>query len=185
MYTAIKLIGKIIADGTGLTKLLGGTTNAETVHITTEVNDEQLMELNKEILKCNTTVEIDTVVKDQGLDKIEGLSAYLKELYSTGNLKNLSIDDVNKFAINQRYNDIANAAHGFKGVKQAIDEYNKGIEEGTLNTDKFVSTISSSNTNLGKYLSNLKGAEGNIFSYAGSLVTATARTITLEATTIM
>lgn len=176
------MIGKIIADGTGFTKLLGGTINAETVHITTEVNNKQLTKLKEDILKCNTTVEIDTVVKDQGLDKIEGLSAYLKELYSTGNLKNLNINDVNKFAINQRYNDIANQANGFKGVNAAIKEYNALTD--TASKSKLAETINTTNTSLGKYLSNLKGAEGNIFSYAGSLVTATAKTIALEAATM-
>lgn len=181
MYKAIKLIGKNIADNIGLTEFLGGATYAETVHITTKINKEQLTELYKEIRKCNTTVQIDTVVREQGLDKIAGLSEYLKELYSTGNLYKLNINGVNKFAISQRYVDIAEQAKGFTGVNTAINEYNNLTEESEKL--KFAETIKASNSSLGQYLIGLKCGTASLKEYAGSLVVASAKTMALETAT--
>lgn len=43
--------------------------------------------------------------------------------------KDISLAGVNDLIQNQNYNNIANAAHGYKGVKQAIDEYNNSLKK--------------------------------------------------------
>ena len=91
----------------------------------------------------------------------------------------------------QHYKNIADQAHGFKGVKNAINKYNAGITQTDFDTEKFVSTVNLANPSLGKYLSSLKDANGQyrkadagLNGYAGSLITATAKTVALQAATM-
>lgn len=118
------MIGKILAERWGWTEKLGGAQNA-VVHITTEVENSKLIQLKKDIQDCNTTAQVDVVIKEHGLSNIKGLPEHIKGLYGKGEIDKLNIGDVNKFTINQRYNDIADQAHGFKGVKKAINSYNE------------------------------------------------------------
>lgn len=177
------MIGKILADHWGWTEKLGGTQN-ETINITTNVEDSKLKQLKKDIKNCNTTAQVDVVIKEHGLSNIKGLPEHIKGLYKNGKIDKLDIGDVNKFTVSQRYNDIADQAHGFTGVKTAIDEYNKGIKDGSVNTIKFSEVISQSNSSLGAYLTNLNGAKAGIFSYGKSLAIATVKTFTLETATM-
>ena len=91
----------------------------------------------------------------------------------------------------QHYKNIADQAHGFKGVKNAINKYNAGITQTDFDTEKFVSTVNLANPSLGKYLSSLKDANGQyrkadagLNGYAGSLITAAAKTVALQAATM-
>lgn len=127
------MIGKILADRWGWTKKLGGTEN-EIVHITTEVKDEKVKQLKKDIRDCNTTAQVDVVIKEHGLSNIKGLPEHIKEVYEKGEIDKLKLSDVNKFTITQRYNDIADQAHGFTGVKKTIKEY-KNTEKYTYKTN--------------------------------------------------
>lgn len=129
------MIGKILAEHWGWTEKLGGTQNA-TVHITTEVKDSKLQQLKKDIQACNTIAQVDVVIKEHGLSNIEGLPEHIKGLYEKGEIDKLNIGDVNKFALNQRYTDIANQVHGITGVMNAIDEYNDTLIENEDHTFK-------------------------------------------------
>ncbi len=88
------------------------------------------------------------------------------------------------------YKNIADQAHGFFGVKGAIDAYNNSLEDTNVDTNKLVETIGKSNSALGKFLTNLKKTDGSfakaengIVGYGISLVGATAKTIALEVAT--
>lgn len=184
------MIGKILADHWGLTEKLDGTQN-ETINITTKVEDSKLQQLKKDIKKCNTTAQVDVVIKEHGLSNIEGLPEHIKGLYKKGEIDKLDIEDVNKFTVSQRYNDIADQAHGIIGVKKAIDEYKDSLikyEDGTTraseDTKKLCEAISQSSSSLGTYLTNLNGTKAGIFSYGKSLATATIKTFALETATM-
>lgn len=177
------MIGKILADRWGWTAKLGGV-EKETVHITTKVEQGELDNLIRDIKKCNTTAQVDVVIKEHGLSNIKGLPEHIKEVYEKGEIDKLQLSDVNKFALNQRYRDIADQAHGFTGVNVAIKEYNDGIKKGTLDTTKFAETISQSNSSLGNYLTKLDGAKAGIFDYGKSLANATIKSFALEAATM-
>ena len=173
------MIGKILADRWGWTEKLGGT---QTVKVATKVEKSEVIQLKKDIKDCNTTTQVDVVIKQHGLSDIKGLPEHIKELYENGKIKDLKISDVNKFAINQRYTDIANQAHGFTGVNAAIKEYNKLTDEGSKT--KFAETISQSNSSLGKYLTGLDSTTAGMGEYISSLATATLKTFSLQAATM-
>lgn len=184
------MIGKILADRWGWTKKLGGTEN-EIVHITTEVKDEKVKQLKKDIRDCNTTAQVDVVIKEHGLSNIKGLPEHIKEVYEKGEIDKLKTSDVNKFALNQRYNDIADQAHGIIGVKKAINEYNESLiryedntTEASEGTTKLCGAISQSNSSLGKYLTGLNGATAGMGKYALSLTTAALKTFALKTATM-
>ncbi len=77
---------------------------------------------------------------------------------------------------------IADQAHGFRGVSTAIEEYNKLTD--TAAKTKLAETINSTNTSLGNYLTGLDGATAGIFNYGKSLATATLKTFALETATM-
>lgn len=122
-------------------------------------------------------VQVDLYLKTHGLDKVEGLKDYILN-------NDIKQDSVNNLIQTQNYKNIASQAHGFIGVRKAIDEYNKGIKNGSLNTEKFNTTISQSNSSFGKYLTGLKGTKAGMGNYAASLVTATAKTFALKTATM-
>ena len=186
-----KMIGKILLD-----KLEGIKKNSETgnpkIKPIIEVNDKKIKELRKKLQDCNSTVKIDTVIDESEFAKVEGLSAHIKELYEKGAINKLNAkNDVAPFVQNQYYTDIANQAHGFKGVNEAIQKYNKLTDDASKS--KLVDTIAKSNASLGEYLSGLEDADGKfgkasigLGGYAGSLATATLKTVALNvATTAM
>ncbi len=184
------MIGKILADRWSWTEKLGGTKNA-TVKITTEVAKEELDKLKQVIQDCNTTAQVDVVIKKHGLSDIEGLPEHIKELYEKGEIGKLKTGDINGFIQTQNYQNIADAAHGYSGVKQAIDAYNESLQtntDGTVtataNTEELVTAIGSANSSLGKYLTGLNGTTAELGNYVGSLVTATLKTFALQAATM-
>ena len=81
--------------------------------------------------------------------------------------------------------DIYLKKHGLEHVEDLKDYIlNNDIRDGNLNIEKFNGTISQSNSSLGKYLTSLNGAKAGMDSYAGSLITATAKTVALQAATM-
>lgn len=147
------------------------------------MNDRELNKLKQNIQDCNTTAQVDVVIKEHGLSDIEGLPQHIKELYKKGEISNLKGSDVNNFINQQNYKNIAEQAHGFLGVKKAIDEYKKGLKETDFDIGKFIEAIKQSNSSLGEFLEGLDGAEGGLLDYAGSLATATLKSAAMEAIT--
>ena len=92
----------------------------------------------------NDPVQVDLYLKAHGLNEVEELKNYILN-------NNIKRDSVNNLIQTQNYKNIADQAHGFKGVKNAINKYNAGITQADFDTEKFVSTISSGNPSLGKY----------------------------------
>lgn len=183
------MIGKILDDRWDWTEKIGGTKN-ETVKITTKVKFKELQQLKEAIRDCNTTAQVDVVIKEHGLSDIEGLPEHIKKLYEKGEIDNLETDDVNKFVNDQNYKNIANQAHGYKGVKAAIDEYNESIiknQDGTTKasdgTKRLSEAILQGNSSLGKYLISLNGSTTEIFSYGKYLATAAVKTFALQTAT--
>ena len=129
-------------------------------------------------------VQVDLYLKAHGLNEVEELKNYILN-------NNIKRDSVNNLIQTQNYKNIADQAHGFKGVKNAINKYNAGITQTDFDTEKFVSTVNLANPSLGKYLSSLKDANGQyrkadagLNGYAGSLITAAAKTVALQAATM-
>ncbi len=153
------MIGKTLADRLGWTEKLGGTKN-DAVNITTKIERTELDDLILDIKKCNTTAQVDVAIKEHGLSDIEELPEHIKKLYEKSDIDKLKTGNVNKFITNQQnYKNIADQAHGFLGVKKAIDEYNAELiecDDGTTKasdgTKKLTKAISQSNSSLGKYL---------------------------------
>ena len=185
IYTVTKAkdkngLGKALLDYIGVTEKLGGTKDYS-LDITTKVDKTAFDALKAEIQACNTTVEIDTVIKEHKLENIEGLSEHIKELYKKGNLNQVTPDSINSFIQNQNYSNIADVAHGFNGVNTAIKEYNKVVLNSTQDTDKFINAISKSNPKLADCMKNFKTGSMSMTDYGFSLATATIKTFALEA----
>ncbi len=176
------MIGTTLLDKFEVTDKLGGAQN-KTINIATEIDNKELWQLKEAIQKCNTTAQVDIVIKEHGLDNIEGLPEHIKELYEKGEISNLKASNVNNLINQQNYKNIAQQAQGIKGVKQAIDFYNDGIKNGTLNVEDFNDTMTQSNSSLGKYLIGLNGGTAGLGGYAASLATATLKTIGLSVAT--
>lgn len=181
----LKLIGKTILDSIGWTEKLGGVIQPkiEPILEIDNLKDFWLFKADIEALEKDP-VQIDLYLKEHGLDKVKGLKDYILN-------NDIKQSSVNNLIQTQNYKNIADQAHGFLGVKKAIDEYNDSLiknEDGTTKasdgTKKLSETISQSNSSLGKYLTNLKGADAGMIGYAGSLATATIKTFALEAATM-
>lgn len=171
------MIGKTILDSIGLTEKLGGTIQPKIEPIV-QMNTKQFDTFKADLDKLEKDpVQVDLYLKAHGLEQVERLKDYILN-------NDVKQDSVNDLITQQNYTNIAEQAHGFKGVKQAIDEYNKGIKEGTLDTEKFVSTINTSNSSFGKYLTGLNGAEAGMGKYAISLVGAKIKTVALQTATM-
>lgn len=147
-----------------------------------KINSTKIDELKEAIQKCNTTAQVDVIIKEHGLDNIEGLPEHIKELYEKGEINSLERSDVNNLINQHNYKTIANQAHGLSGVNNAIKEYNKLSDKSSRS--KFAEAMSQGNASLGDYLKGLNGASGGLVGYAGSLAAASLKTIGLRAATI-
>ena len=178
------MIGKIISDRLGLTKLLGGEVNQVYKPIVKlDVIDDEWKTLINEIKAANgDTVKINLAIDKAGLKGVEGLQDYVMNQVNNG--KEIDNGSINNLIQTQNYKNIADQAHGFLGVKKAIDKYNNGIKDGSLNTEKFNEAISQSNSSLGKYLTGLDSTTAGMGEYISSLATATLKTFSLQAATM-
>ena len=185
------MIGKIIADFSGLTEKWGGEKNGgfdEIKQIKTNigVNRTEWEKFKQEVKAADgDEIKIKAAIDDSELKQLknlDGLYDYAVNQSSAG--KDVDLGSVNNLIQTQNYKTIADQAHGFLGVKKAIDKYNNGIKDGSLNTEKFNETISQSNSSLGNYLTGLDGATAGILSYGKSLATATLKTFSLQAATM-
>lgn len=172
------MLGKIAADAWGWTEKLGGEKN-QVVKIRTEVDKDEVKDLEKEIAKLDgDEVRIRAAVDKSSLRDIDGLADYAVSQSKNG--KSISFEGVNQ--LNNDY--IAKQAHGYAGVNAAIKEYNNLKKDSIDKANKFAETIGKSNANLGKYLTGLKNTTGGMGGYAISLVKATVKTVALEAATM-
>ena len=73
---------------------------------------------------------------------------------------------------------------GFKKVSSAIAQYNALATSGTQKQNEFSTAVATTNGRLGGYLRGLGGAKANLGGYVNSLVSATAKTIALQAATM-
>lgn len=175
------MIGKTSLDKIEVTEKPSSTKN-ETFNIITKISDKELQQLKKNIQDCNTTAQVDVIIKEHGLDNIENLPEHIKELYKNGEINNLERTDVNNLINQQNYKTIADQAHGLSGVNKAINEYNKLSDKSSRS--KFAEAMSQSNASLGDYLKGLNGASGGLVGYAGSLAAASLKAIGLRAATM-
>lgn len=161
------MIGKIISDRFGITEFFGGTVNKK-ISFETEIDDDELDELVAKIKTLDgDEIRIRAAVDESSLRNIDGLADYAIDRAKQG--KNISKEGVTEL-LNKN---IADQAHGIKGVNVAIKEYNKLTTEASKT--KFAKAITQSNSSLGNYLKGLKDVDAGIISYAGSLVATTAK----------
>ncbi len=185
MTNQVKSLGKTLLDNSGITEWLGGKINIKDKSIPVYIDKTDWNNFKAELDALEKDpVQVDLYLKAHGLEQVEGLKDYILN-------NDIKQNSVNELITQQNYTNIAKQASGFKGVNQAIDAYNASLQknsddtiEATANTEKLVNAISTTNTSLGKYLTGLNGAKAGLDSYAGFLVTATARTIALEAATM-
>ncbi len=180
---AIKLIGKTIADISGITGKLGGTKNVLYTPVTL-TNTENFNELKNAIQSCNTTVRIDTVLEEHGLQKVQNLSEHIKELYTNNKLNTLSNENINEFINQHNYNNLAQTSKGITGISNAITEYNKNIAGSEANARKFSQAVQSTNSNFAGYISGLNGGKASLAGYSAQLVAAKAKTFALQTATM-
>ena len=128
------MIGKIISDRLGLTKLLGGEVNQVYKPIVKlDVIDDEWKTLINEIKAANgDTVKINLAIDKAGLKGVEGLQDYVMNQVNNG--KEIDNGSINNLIQTQNYKNIADQAHGFLGVKKAIDAY-KNTEKYTYKTN--------------------------------------------------
>ena len=185
------MIGKIIADFSGLTEKWGGEKNGgfdEIKQIKTNigVNRTEWEKFKQEVKAADgDEIKIKAAIDDSELKQLknlDGLYDYAVNQSSAG--KDVDLGSVNNLIQTQNYKTIADQAHGFLGVKKAIDSYNEGIKNGTLDVAKFNETISQSNSSLGKYLTGLDSTTAGMGEYISSLATATLKTFSLQAATM-
>ena len=180
---AIKLIGKAIADIIGITEKLGGTKNISYNPVKLHLR-ENFEDLNNALQSCNTTVRIDTVLEEHGLQKVQNLSEHIKELYANNKLNTLSRDNVNEFINQHNYNNLAQTSKGIIGISNAITEYNKNIAGSEVNARKFAQALQSTNSNFAGYISGLNGGKASLAGYSAQLAAAKAKTFALQTATM-
>lgn len=192
------MIGKIIADFSGLTEKLDGQKNGtfdkiKPIKLDTEVNTDKWEKFKQEVKAADgDEIKIKAAIDDSELKQLknlDGLYDYAVNQSSAG--KDVDLGSVNNLIQNQNYKNIADQAHGILGVKKAIDAYNESLiknEDGTTKasdgTKKLNSAISQSNSSFGNYLTGLDGATAGILSYGKSLATAALKTFALETATM-
>ena len=149
-----------------------------------EVNDDKINNLREKIKDCDTTVEIDTEIKNAGLQNVANLSAHIKELRESGQIDTLDKEYVNDLIKTQNYTNIAERAHGFTGVSAAMDQYNDKIRTSSDNTAKFTDIMGKSNSKFASYIKNLNGAKASMLGYGASLIGAKIKTLASNTTTM-
>lgn len=183
------MIGKIIADFSGLTEKWGGEKNGgfdeiKPIKLDTEVNTDKWDKFKQEVKAANgDTVKIKAAIDNSELKQLKNLDGlYDYAVKQSSAVKDVDLDSVNNLIQAQNYKNIANQAHGTLGVNAAIKEYNKLTDAASKN--KLAETINSTNSSLGKYLTGLDGATAGMGEYISSLATATVKTFTLKAVTM-
>lgn len=95
---------------------------------------------------------------------------------------NIQQGSVNELIQRQNNKNIADQAHGLRGVNAAINEYKKLTNDASRT--RLAETINNTNSSLGRYLINLKGANAGLFDYGVALVSAKIKTLALQAATM-
>lgn len=149
-----------------------GVTESNSIKVDVITNFKTEKEFNRLVQKIEELdkdpVQVDLYLKAHGLEQVEGLKDYIL------NNDKLNMGSVNELIASQNNKNIANQAHGYKGVKKAIDEYNKSVGVSKEKADALTTAISNSNAKLGNHLTSLNNAKATMRGYALSLATATA-----------
>lgn len=136
-----KLIGKIIADASGLTEKLGGEKKVKfdeikEIKLKTEVDTNRWDKFKQEVKATNgDEILIKAAIDKSGIEdlkKIDELYDYVLLQSKSG--KDVDLGEVNSLIKEQNYKNIAGQAHGFTGVNAAIKEY-KNTEKYTYKTN--------------------------------------------------
>ena len=174
------MIGKTFIDAVFTNK----GAKSESFKIIPEIKQKPFDNFKNDIKKCDTTVEIDTAIKEAGLQNVANLSAHIKELRESGQIDTLTPKHVNDLIKTQNYTNIAERAHGFTGVSAAIDQYNDKIRTSSDNTAKFTDIMGKNNSKFASYIKNLNGAKASMLGYGASLIGAKIKTFALNAATM-
>ena len=176
------MIGKYIADISGLTDKLDGLDTHQSKKTLAELSEIQFKKLQQAITNCKgDTIQFQKVLNEtfEGgkYANVKGLSDYIK------NNSVLNKDSINSLINNQINENIAAQAVGFKGVNDAITHYNTLLIEGKGNEDGFTQAVLNHNTKFATYLANLNGTNASLGGYAKYLVAVKAKTIGLTVAT--
>lgn len=177
MTKQVKSLGKILLDNSGITKWLGGETNTKDIKpipIYTDKTSWDNFKADLDRIKKDP-VQVDLYLKAHGLKQVEGLRNYILN-------NNIQQGSVNELIQRQNNKNIADQAHGLRGVNAAINEYNKLTKYASRT--KLAETINNTNSSLGKYIIKLKGADASLFDYGVALVSAKIKTLALQAATM-
>lgn len=181
----MELIGKTILDGIGSIKKRNARIQPEAEPIA-KMETGYFNDFKSELKKIKKDpVQVDLYLKTHGLEQVENLRDYIL------NNNNIRYDSVNELISQQYFKNIANQAHGYSGVKKAIDEYNNSLTElndGTTqvsnNTNTFLNALSETNPRLAECMQNAEGATISMGQYAASLVATKIKTVLLQAATM-
>lgn len=166
----------------GLTEKLDGTKSGK-FETLVEVDRKQFDKLKSDIKAANgDEVKIKAVVDDSQLKNIEGVYNYI--LKQQKNANPLNQDSINDLIQTQNYTNIADQAFGFSGVNTAIKEYNRIIGDNTENQTKFLEVMGKTNPKLAECMKLHTDGSMGLKDYGKYLVTATLKTIGLEAATM-
>lgn len=125
------MIGKIIADFSGLTEKLGGQKHKKIEQRNTivEVNKTEWDKFQQEVKAADgDEIKIKAAIDDSELKQLknlDGLYDYAVERSNAG--KDVDLDSVNNLIQTQNYKNIADQAHGFTGVNKAINAYKESL----------------------------------------------------------
>lgn len=122
----------------------------------------------------NDIISLRTTIKDPQL------IGYIDNLIEKGEEAKISLSDAFTF----KYGD---NTKGFKNVSQLIKDFNAlgdSTGKATEAQKELAQWTKTSNSNLGKYFSTVKDGKASWTGYAGSLVSATVKTIALETATV-
>lgn len=155
------LIGKIIADFSGLTEKLSGQKNGKfekinTINYQIAVQRKAWDKFQREVKAAKgDTVRIKTIIdnsKLKDLKKINGLYDYAVNQSQSGN--NVHLHSVNDLIQTQNYKNIADQAYGLRGVNAAINEYKKLTNDASRT--RLAETINNTNSSLGRIFDKFK-----------------------------
>ncbi|MCI8370880.1 MAG: hypothetical protein HFI75_00500 [Lachnospiraceae bacterium] len=171
------MIGKTILDSIGLSNIAKVKDNKKNENeITFQFNAKEFDKFKTKIDSIkNDPILLDIHLKEKKYDQIDGLKDYIQ------NTKKISKTSINKILDDDSYAKKTKNAKGYQGVKSAIETYNAGILDNSLDTDKFLKAMEQTNPALAKAMTQFKNGKMTLGNYAASLAHTTAKTLALEA----
>lgn len=119
--------------------------------------------------------------KDESIEKnLKGASTAALEYAKNTDKATFSIEDFKKQQALTQIGVVAQSK-GLSNASKIIGEYNKGFQNTSYNQEAFLKTVTQSNQPLGNFLSGLNGAKASMSGYIGSLISAKAATLAMQA----